>query len=525
MLKKQRLILAGASVAGVLVLYGAAAYWSGLKAEETLAEQHKMLSQLPFFKVKSHVYERGWFTSTETTELVFNRKLFAPYESLMPDNVRPLLNRTIRYTHTVRHGPLPGLTEGHFQPARALVTTEFSMSDETRRTLAKFFGDQPPITVVNRLGFGGGGELSVTVPAFDYEETLSGVHMKWQGFTLKVDYASGYQEYKTDASTPGFVLQAATKGSLSLGPLRYLSDIRPGTTGVKLGTSELTVDAVGLNWKEAVPYSIKLNELVFLLTRMRVGEFINPSGELRPSNVALKKLRYQIVTSEQDSFINTRGKLDFETFRYNDQLYGPLRLDVSANHLHGPTLVRLDKTISAIPVEGVDPAVLRQRYLDTIKTEGLPLLENNPRLVINELYLKMPNGEARLTGNLGLQGFTRSDLDNPTAFLKRFNVEAKVDLPRRTLDDLVVAQARNLFTVDASAEEQPSLEEIDSLALSLLDTQLAQWTEQGYLTQNQGQVATEFVFRNGELRVRNHKVALPWEEADITPGEPASAAQ
>jgi uncharacterized protein YdgA (DUF945 family) len=70
--------------------------------------------------------------------------------------------------------------------------------------------------------------------------------------------------------------------------------------------------------------------------------------------VSLKNFRYQIVSSEQDEFINTRGKLDFAEFNYNDQHYGPMRLDVSANHLHGPTLLKLDQAISQIPFEGVD---------------------------------------------------------------------------------------------------------------------------------------------------------------------------
>jgi uncharacterized protein YdgA (DUF945 family) len=156
--------------------------------------------------------------------------------------------------------------------------------------------------------------------------------------------------------------------------------------------------------------------------------------------VSLKNFRYQIVSSEQDEFINTRGKLDFAEFNYNDQHYGPMRLDVSANHLHGPTLLKLDQAISQIPFEGVDPAVLRKQYIDTIKRTGIPLLTNNPKLVINDFYLKMPSGETTLQGSLGLNGLQQADLNNSTAFLKRFEVEAKLSLPRKTLENLVVAQ-------------------------------------------------------------------------------------
>jgi uncharacterized protein YdgA (DUF945 family) len=106
-LPKRRLIIAGATLGGLLVFNGAAAFWAGMKAEDTLEEQHKMLASLPLFKVKSHSYDRGWFSSTETTELEFNRRLSGPYENMLPDNFKPLLNSTIKFTHHIKHGPFP----------------------------------------------------------------------------------------------------------------------------------------------------------------------------------------------------------------------------------------------------------------------------------------------------------------------------------------------------------------------------------------------------------------------------------
>jgi len=528
-LPKRRLIIAGATLGGLLVLNGAAAFWAGLKAEDTLQEQYQMIAGLPLFKVKSHSYERGWFSSTETTELEFNRRLSGPYENMLPDNFKPLLNSTIKFTHHIKHGPFPGWSSLDFRPARALVTTEFAMSDSTRKTLKTFFGDKDPITITNRLALSGGGELNISVPSFDYEEALSGVAMKWKGFDLKLDYASGYKEYRTEANSPGFLLQASSKGNLAFDGVHYASDIRLGSTGIKLGSSELTVGDVQLSWKDSVPYSIKLNELVYLMTRMRVGEFINPSGEFKPSAVSLKNFRYQIVTSEQDEFINTRGKLDFAEFNYNDQHYGPMRLDVSANHLHGPTLLKLDQTISQIPFEGVDPSVLRKQYIDTIKHTGIPLLTNNPKLVVNDFYLKMPSGEATLQGSLGLNGLQQADLNNSAAFLKRFELEAKLSLPRQTLENLVVAQARTLFMVDQSAEVQPNMGEVEDLARNLLDNQLAQWTEEKYINQDKGQVSTHLNYAGGNLTINDKKVGLPWEEGDddiqAPPPKAASAAK
>lgn len=514
MLLKKRLIIAAAGLVALVVLYTSTSYWMGIKAEETLQEQHQLLADFPLFKVKSHTYERGWFSSTETTELVFNRKLIGPYENMLPQQLKGILGKSIRYTQHIQHGPLPGLGSFDLRPARALVKTEFAFSQSTRDTLKKFFGEQDPITVINRIGFGGGGDLNVTIPSFDYDEALSGVKMVWKGFTLSVDYTRNFHEYQTDAKIPGFTLSADSKGSLSVNGIHFLSDTRPGNTGVKVGTSDLTLNEVSVHWKDEIPYDIKLNELVYIMTRVRIGEFINPSGELKLSNVTLNNLHYQIVTSEQNEFVNSRGQLTFDKFVFNDLIYGPMKLDVTAAHLHGPTLVKLGDELGKLPVEGVDPTVLRKNYIDTVLKYGTPLLTNDPKFTINEFSLKMPNGIAKVDGQIGLIGLKPADLNNAAAFIKHVDAHANINLPRKTLEDLVVAQARNLFMVDASAEEQPDVAEIDNMARQLLGDQLRILSEQGYIRDDGKQIQTAIALKDSAFTVNKKPVTLPWDEED-----------
>ena len=80
-----------------------------------------------------------------------------------------------------------------------------------------------------------------------------------------------------------------------------------------MGNKELSVTRVKLESKENIPYQIKLNELIsLLLTRIRIGEFINPAGEIKPLQADLVNLKYQIVSSERKEFINARAKFGFE---------------------------------------------------------------------------------------------------------------------------------------------------------------------------------------------------------------------
>lgn len=88
-------------------------------------------------------------------------------------------------------------------------------------------------------------------------------------------------------------------------------------------------------------------------------------------------------------------------------------------------------------------------------------------------------------------------------------MDAKLSLPRQTLEDLVIAQARTLFTVDQSAEDQPNMKEVEDLAKNLLDSQLAQWKSEQYIVEDKGQINTELNYGAGVLTINKKKWRCP----------------
>ncbi|MCP9759199.1 DUF945 family protein, partial [Aquitalea sp. S1-19] len=135
-----------------------------------------------------------------------------------------------------------------------------------------------------------------------------------------------------------------------------------------------------------------------------------------------------------------------------------------------------------------------------------------------------PSGMSSLTGSMAIKGFQETDLKSPLTFISRFIVDADVSLPKPALETMVVAQARTLFTVDASAEDQPDMAEIDDLAKSLLDAQLAEWADKKLIKFDGKQVSTKLDFQGGILKINQQKVALPWEEKEDPLPTDASAA-
>ena len=163
-MKKYLIPVAAVAVAAVL----GTPYYLGIKAEESLTAQQKLLQDSGFLTVESHQYERGWFSATETTVIRLKPTLLQNTQKYLPDNLKTILQEPITVINHISHGPFAGDigTQAH-------IETEFKYHPETEKALSRFFGKQTPVTMSNTIYFSGSGKLDLSIPAFDYEELSS----------------------------------------------------------------------------------------------------------------------------------------------------------------------------------------------------------------------------------------------------------------------------------------------------------------------------------------------------------------
>ncbi|SUA23998.1 secreted protein [Neisseria gonorrhoeae] len=159
-----------------------------------------------FLTVESHQYDRGWFTSTETTVIRLKPELLHNAQKYLPDNLKIVLEQPVTLVNHITHGPFAGGfgTQAH-------IETEFKYEPETEKVLERFFGKQVPVSLANTVYFNGSGKMEVSVPAFDYEE-LSGIRLHWEGLTGETVYQKGFKSYRNSYDAPLFKIKLADKG-------------------------------------------------------------------------------------------------------------------------------------------------------------------------------------------------------------------------------------------------------------------------------------------------------------------------
>lgn len=476
-------------------------YYLGVKAEESLTEQQKLLQESGFLTVESHQYDLGWFSSTETTVIRLKPTLFQNTQKYLPDNLKTVLQEPITVINHVTHGPFAGGFG-----TRAHVETEFQYHPETKKVLDRFFGQQTPLTMTNTVYLSGDGKLSLNIPAFDYEE-LSGIKLNWKGFSGNTDYSQGFKSYRHDYLAPSLQVKLADKGDVSLENLRFQSETEDSLTKLSLGKSSITLDKFLLQWKENIDYNVKLNELVNLVTNLQIGAFINPTGTIAPSKIEVNKLRFDTQTGEVDKFINSEGRFQFESLTYGEDKYGPLDINVAAEHLDAASLLALKNKIAEVSVKKMSEEEIQASLLQTAKNEASGLFTNNPVLNVKTFKFTMPNGDVDVSGKLAFKGLTAKDLNSLGDMLKKTEADFNMSVPQKLLEQLAVNQVSSLFSVNAEDEAagRASIDDINETLRLMVDSTIKSMAREKYLTLEDDNVKTHLTLQNSELKL-NGKV-------------------
>lgn len=122
-------ILLGTIAAATFAVFFGTPYYLGIKAEQSLNDQHKILSDAFFLEIDNRTYDRGWFSSTETTVVRIKSSVLTNAAKHLPDNIKTVIDKPLTIVNRVQHG----LFADGLQPVRAIVNTEFQYDPEVQK--------------------------------------------------------------------------------------------------------------------------------------------------------------------------------------------------------------------------------------------------------------------------------------------------------------------------------------------------------------------------------------------------------
>ncbi|MBR5674846.1 MAG: YdgA family protein [Neisseriaceae bacterium] len=494
---KKTPILLTALIAAAGVAYVGGAWYSGSVAEKTLEKRSQIIQGTSgLLQIVSREYNRGVFSSTETLTIRVSPSHLASAGQFMPDRIKVLLDSPITIKSRVRHGLFGAKAESSFE-----------FAGEQQKMMKQLFGDTTPFAMTDNIALSGSGSLKFTVAPLDYEE-LSGIKIAWQGLQSVTDYQPMYESYKTALDNAGLSVSLADIFNVSYQGLKYQSSSLPSKP-IKTGDTDVSLQSISMHWnRDKVDYKIRLNEVVKLVSGLQLGGFINPSISILPPDVSAKNIHFAMSSKIDNNYLSGDGLVAFESLTYGDEVYGPMKIAGSAEHLNATAFAAIADSVVAINNENAD--MWRNEVLQTLRGKGAALFTDDPKITLSTFDLQTPSGKTQLDGSFALKGVEKEDLDDFSALLPKMSMKLNYHIPQAVVESFAHAQVQNLFDVN----DQKNAAEIQETVRLMMNNMIEDMQKQGYLKIENGVLIGDIALNDGQLLFSGKPADTSFEEED-----------
>lgn len=472
-------VVVGAAVL-LVPLYVAASWGLGRASHARFDNFEQKWNEQPMgiLKIVERTYTPGLFASEERLTFELNEELFgklfeskgelAGLESLERDvaeledaageRAASFSGEIPRLTvlHKVQHGPFPGFRS--FGLARIESTLE--LSEEARAEIAELVGEKEPLFATTVIGLTGAGSTIVTSPAFELHE--DGETLSWQGFEGKVDFGRNLSSLACDLKAPGMELEGNDGTSARLGEMSFECDLERAFDSLYIGNAAIKIASM----HHATPTeSMQIEQISYATDVRKNGDYFDMGLDAGIGSMAIKDLTMT-----------------------------DLRYDLALNHLHGPTYAAMQRKMEESIAGSALADPNASAALVAVLGEYVPqLLEHSPQLVIDRIGFSMSEGEAGLKGTIQLKDFAKDDLAKGTmALLAKLDASADLWLSEGLLMRDWTSGASNAAD---EVSDGPSAEE----KLAMMQMQIAQLEQQGYITRAGERLESHIEFKDGAL--------------------------
>ncbi|MGJ7498218.1 YdgA family protein [Variovorax sp. RT4R15] len=412
-----------AAVAAALVVLvggaylGATAYTSHRIAAAYDARVAKLEQQLPFLRVVDRQTDKGLFSSTYSG----NVRIGCIPDAAGGKADKPLL---IGFRDHVRNGPLPGFAGF----GAAVIDSEIVLPAEAPEGLRKYLAGMKPQDIRTTVGYGGGYQTALRLPAGDY--TLPEGQLSWPEMRAigagRLDGSSA----SFDGSLSEFAFRGTDKGdgkgaSFKLVNLRWQGANRgEGSIWLRPGTSRIEIERV---------------------------ELLAEAGG-KPFSAQVGKISYATELSAEQDLLQGKATITANATLQIGPDAKPIQLDQielqeSFKRLHAPTLQKVLETsmadLSACGAEGapaVDAAARGQEMLRMLAQ----LLPYAPELSVDKLAVGYEGQRGELSYAVSAPGLTAQDIETPGALQGKLQqnlvLRANARLPAAWIEQLGAQQ-------------------------------------------------------------------------------------
>ncbi|MCG8429473.1 MAG: YdgA family protein [Chromatiales bacterium] len=455
-------ILLGALVLVAAILVGLPGYL-GSQVEQRYQAQVDQIKRAGF-KVLDQRYERGWFDAVAETRLGL----------LLPTELEAEMDEEVTFTiqSDIAHGPwlsapFSGLAE---------INTRILVDDKS------IFPEDYPAKINTLVAMDGSGETLIDFPKHMMEKEESKID--FGGLQGTVQFDSTFKEVDMQLTMPSVLISEDNAQGFAIQGVRIDTRSRPGSSGLALGGGAVVVDSMTVEVPEG-------------------GKF------------ELAKLEIEAASSEQgEDKVSAGATYRFQLLDLEGQQYGPAEMQITVDNLPTSVLLEIQKGMEEIQANQSSIEQQQMAMMTMLFSSGPEFIASDPKLSINKLYLKTPEGEVKGDFSLQSVGLEWKDISNPAVIMERLQGAAQLTVPRAYLDKILLERMTNelrtqeLLALEQGAEPQDQAS-IEEQAKMLANMQIDMMLGQGFLQQQDGMISASAKLDGGQLTVNGKAIPLP----------------
>ena len=342
-------------------------------------------------------------------------------------------------------------------------------------------------------------------PAIEYEEALSGVKVIWKVMILVTKYNPEFTKFNNQLSVPNFQLHAPTKGDVIIDNLGYTSNSEYSKNKIKVGETSLSLNQISVNLSNMSNSNLRLGDLLNTLTGISVADFLNQLDAVNPMDFKLTHLTYDSKSSDVEGFFNAQALVNFESLVTESRTYGPLKVDVSVNHVLSNEFSQMIDELTTLSIESsISNEYGKNKLIATLKKYFAPIFINDPVLKINSFTLVVPSGEINLNGTFTTVGFESNDMNNEQKFFRKIQAQFYFSVPKNVISYLFMLQMKYFLSAGNAEMDKQSADALNKVVNILLDNQLTTWKKKGYIKESNGILTSNLSYEHGKLILVGH---------------------
>jgi uncharacterized protein YdgA (DUF945 family) len=409
------------AIAALVSAYPLLTWLMGFAVERRVNEPlEQMRATTPYVQVVRNTFRRGWFSSEQDVTLEMFGNLPAASAAVSPK----LFPFQLTLHSVIRHGPVCGWA----CVGVAHTDTHVAVSGAVQEFLESVFGSAEPLHLETRLGFFGGGSVTLRSPPVQDAVLKDGAHLSWGGLSLKSFFTTGFGSYALSGSVPRTVYAGANGKRIEVGNLTLDAHSHRVLRTLYAGDSSLAVERIGFS-----------------------------SPQPAAGNVSVDDVRVSTRSSADGGYMNIVSKTSTGAVVTAPLTLTGVHFDLSLQHLDMTSLEAMGVAMRGINQGSVlTPQERSAKMIEAIKEPGIAFLSHQPELGLDRVSIATQGGEARMSGVVRLHGVVPADFaegTDPKTLIQKLDADLDCGIDDGFLRSLPASGAQIAAQLQALADQ------------------------------------------------------------------------